>query len=492
MGLTDINAVTSKVFTGNYGTQWLSIADNDHLLEPQVYNKVFHTYGKNAKLVEMLKLFGRTIDVPDADITTIEKSWPQRVVKTKGAVAIGAAGASISIQLHADCINSAGNEVWLVGDVILIPAEFQAATISSSRGYRIHSLSTTTLTDDTALCYPLSNASTLVAASDIDTAIPAGSYLTIAYNAFARGTGQPGGLVDSVTVRTHTSFIQKFTLGLEGNIFNRPYYQLTELGGSGKFTSEKLMEMEFRAQESQGLALFTGEPNDNTSIKETSQFGGSNAVASGMGIYQWADLLGLKHTYAVTPEFADFYTIGQLFASQDITGAVIDWYTGFKFQQDIELAGLDWVKEFSSGSDLYNKVEQRLGFILKAVTLGGLTHVFYNLPEMSKAGGLGLMKAGNYVYEFPEMALGIPREDVSYESFGKSGEPKALPNLVLGYINASGENNRHILKRELGVTGSDSGLDVANEYHGMKYYLMSQFMLVCGECNKWLVFRKSK
>jgi hypothetical protein len=478
MGLTDINAVTSKMKVGNYNSAWLSITDNDEILEKQVYNKLFKQYGPNAVLVELLKLFGSVIDVPDADITTVEKTWPQRYIKTHDAIAVGAAGAAITIVQD---VSSANNVSWVEGDIILIPAEFQAATISSSRSYRIGSFATTHYTNDTAVCYPLSNASTLVPASDIDTQIPAGTYLAITYNGFARGTGQPGSVRDSFTTRTHTSFLSKFTLGLEGNIMARPYYQVTELEGTGKFTSQKLIETEFRMQESQALAMLTGEPNDNASIVQDSDFGGSNPVLSGMGIYQWADLLGLKHTYAVTPEFADFYTIGQLFASQDITGSTVDWLTGFKFQQDLELAGLDWVKEFSSGSDLYNKMEKRLGFVMKAVTLGSMTHVFYNLPELSKAGGLGLMKAGEFVYEFPELALGIPRENVSYESFGSSKEARSLPNLVMTRINHNGENNSKVLAKLPGVSGANSETNVAMDSHGNFWFMLQQFGLVVGE-----------
>jgi hypothetical protein len=489
MGLTDINAVTSKMKVGNYNQAWLSITDNDAIVKPQVYSKLFKQYGPNAMLVEVLKLFGSTIDVPDATITTIEKTWPQRVIKTKTAIVVGAAGATITVVLD---VSSANDVNWVEGDVILVPAEFQAATISSSRGYRCVTFSTTTWLNDTCVCYPLSNAATTVSASDIDTQIPAGTYMSIAYNVFAVGTGQPGGVRDSFTKRTHTSFLSKFTVGLEGNIMATPYYEVSELEGTGKFTSQKLIEMEFRLQEAQAHALLTGEPNDNTSLVVTSDFGGSNAIKSGMGIYQWADTLGLKHTYAVTPEFADFYTIGQLLASQDITGSTVDWFTGFKFQQDIELAGLDWVKEFSSGSDLYSGMEKKLGFVLKAVTLGGLTHVFYNLPEMSKAGGLGLLKAGEYVYEFPEMALGIPRENVSYESFGSSGQAKSIPNLTMFRVNHNGENNSKVLKRQLGVSGADGGLDVAVDSHGVTYWMLAQYGLVAGECNKWVLLRKAK
>jgi hypothetical protein len=315
--------------------------------------------------------------------------------------------------------------------------------------------------------------------------------MTIAYNVFARGTGQPGGVRDSFTSRTHTTFLSKFTLGIEGNMIARPYYQVSELEGTGKFTSQKLIEMEFRAQEAQALAILTGEPNDNTSLVQTSDFGGSNAIASGMGIYQWADTLGLKHTYAVTPEFADFYTIGQLLASQDITGSTVDWLTGFKFQQDIELAGLDWVKEFSN-TDLYDKANKRLGVVLKAVTLGGLTHVFYNLPEMSKAGGLGLMKAGNYVYEFPEMAIGIPRENVSYESFGPSKEAKSIPNCTMTRVSHNGENSYKILKKLPGVTGTSNEMNVAVDSHGDLWFMLMNYGLVCGEFNKVVLFRKAK
>ena len=492
MALSDVNSVTTYQSQGNYNSTWLSITGNAAVIEPQVYQKLFKTAGGKAYLVEALKLLGNTIDVPDAAITTVERAWPQRPIKLDTAVATGAAGASISVKLHADsCNTTTGTPIWKIGDVILVPATYQPTAVLSSRGYRIHSLTTTTLADDTALCYPLSNAATYLTASQISTAIPAGSYLMLAYNAFARGTNQPVGTTDSFTTRTHASFLSKWTVGIEGNVMARPYYPVTGLEGSGKFTTEKLAEAEFFLDEVTENAVLFGERTDNTNIVETSQFSGSNSVLSGMGIYQWADLLAQKHSISTAISFDDFLVIAQLFDSQDIINSTIQWLVGTKFDRDLESAGLDFIKEFSSGTDLYDAMKARIGITLRGVRLGGLEHVFYNIPAFSKAGGAGLMKAGDYVYEFPSMAIGIPMENVSYESFGKEG-PKSLPNVTLAYVNHNGENNRKVLKRLAGVSGAVEGLDVASQAHGIYYYLLTQYQIIAGEVNKWVLARVAK
>jgi hypothetical protein len=490
MALSDINSVTSYMSSGNYNSSWLSITGNAAVIQPQVYQKLFKTAGGKAYLVEMLKLLGNTIDVPDANITTVERAWPQRPIKLAAATAVTSAGAVATFKLHADSYMTASTPIWKVGDVIMVPAQYLATATLSSRGFRIHSLSTVTKTDDTATAYPLIGTGTNFTQTDIDTAIPANSYLMLAYNAFARGTTQPVGVTDSFTTRTHKSFISKWTVGIEGDVIARPYYPVTGLEGNGKFTSEKLAEAEFYLDEVTENAILFGEENDNTNIVETSSFSGSNGVASGVGIYQWADLLAQKHSYTTAISFDDFLTIAQLFDSQDIINSTIQWLVGTKFDRDLESAGLDWIKEFSSGTDLYDKMKGRLGLTVRAVRLGGLEHVFYNIPAFSKAGGAGLMKAGEYVYEFPSMALGIPMENVSYESFG--GQPKSLPNVTLAYVNHNGENNRKVLKRLAGVSGAVEGLDVASSAHGLYYYMLTQYMIVVGECNKWVLARAAK
>jgi hypothetical protein len=490
MALSDVTGVTSYNQSGNYNSTWLSITGNAAVLQPQVYQKLFKQAGAKAYLVELLKLLGNTIKVPDAAITTVEKAWPQHPIKLHDAVSTGGAGATATFVLHGDSYAVGTLPPWKVGDVIMVPATYQPTAVLTSRGYLITALTTEHNTNDTAVTYPLSNSTTLTK-SQISTAIPANSWLMLAYNAFSRGSGQPTGMTDSFTTRTHQSTLSKYTIGIEGNVIARPYYPVTGLEGSGKFTSEKLVEAEFALDEITEQAILFGEKNENTSnLVETSGFTGSNAIAAGMGIYEWADLLAQKHQYTSAISFDDFLTIAQLFDSQDVINSTIQWLVGTKFNRDLESAGLDFIKEFSSGTDLYDKVRGRIGMTLRGVRLGGLEHIFYDIPTLSKAGGAGLMKAGEYVYEFPGMAIGIPMENVSYESFGK--EPRTLPNVTLAYIAANGEDNTKLLKRLAGVSGAVDGLDVASSYHGMWYYMLTQYMIVVGEVNKWCLVRAAK
>lgn len=494
MAISDINGVTSKVQSGNYNSAWLSLTSNASLLAPQYHNKLFKQYGARAVALEILGLMGNTIDVPDATITTVEKSWPQHPIKVKTAINTGAAGAAISIVLHADNFDTNVNHQVHVNDVVMIPAKYQAAGVLSSRGYVVTALSTTTLANDTLTCNPLSNGTTLVK-SQIGVQIPANTYLFVAYNVFARGTGQPAGYTDSFTTRTHASFISKASCGFEGDIIARSYEDITGLEGTGKFTNAKLIETEFKLNEFVENAILFGELNDNTStLTEASDFGGTNAMASGMGLYQWADLLAQKHQYTGNPAFDDFYTSAVLLSSQDIVNTTVMWLTGEKYNRDLESAGLDFVKEFSSGTDLYKSIEGRLGFVLKGLTLGSLDHAFYTIPAFSKAGGAGVMTAGEYSYEFPEMALGIPMENVSYESFGggANATPRSLPNVTLAYVNHNGENNRKVMKINKGVTGVYSDMDAFNDSHGFTYWMLTQYMLIIGEANKFILMRKAK
>jgi hypothetical protein len=493
MALSSVNGVTSKFAAGNYGAEWLSITSNTAVLQAQFYNKLFKQFGSRAMALELLNILGSVIDVPDATITSVEQTWPQHPIKLGAAITTGDAGGSISAQLHADNFNTNGNHQVKVGDVIMIPAKYQPTAVLASRGYVVHSMSTTVLEDDTLLCYPLSNGST-VTKSQISVEVPVNSYLFVAYNTFARGTGQPSGVTDSFTTRTHTSFLSKWTVGFEGDIIARSYEDVTGLEGTGKFTNAKLIEAEFKLNEVIENAIMFGELNDNTNLVETSDFGGSNSRASGFGIYQWADQLAQTHNYDTAVSFDDLYTAAQLASSQDVANGTMMWYAGDQFMRDLEEAGLSWTKEFSGGTDLYDNVKNRLGIVVRAVTVGGLDNVFYPIPLFSKAGGAGVMTAGEYLYEFPRLAIGIPQENVMYESFGTSRDsaPKSIPNVTLAYTNHNGENNRKVLKINKGVSGAIPGQDAFIDSHGFYYWMLSQYMIICGGVNQWVLMRSAK
>lgn len=493
MALSSINGVTSKVANGNYGSEWLSLTSNTAVLQAQFFNKLFKQYGSRAMALELLNILGNVTDVPDATITSVEKTWPQHPIKLGAAIGTGSAGASISVKLHADNFDANVDHQVKVGDVVMIPAKYQPTAVLASRGYVVHSISTTTLADDTLLCYPLSNGTTITK-SQISVEVPTNTYLFVAYNTFARGTGQPSGSTDSFTTRTHSSFLSKLTVGFEGDIIARSYEDVTGLEGTGKFTNQKLIEAEFRLNEIVENAIMFGELNDNTNLVETSDFGGSNSRASGFGVYQWADQLAQTHNYDTQVSFDDLYTGAQLASSQDVSSGTMIWYAGDQYMRDLEEAGLNWTKEFSGGTDLYDKVKNRLGIVVRAVTIGGLDNVFYNIPIFSKAGGAGVMTAGEYSYEFPKMAIGIPQENVMYESFGtgRDSAPKSLPNVTLAYVNHNGENNRKVLKINKGVSGAIPGQDAFIDSHGFYYWMLTQYMIICGGLNQWIIMRAAK
>ncbi len=69
------------------------------------------------------------------------------------------------------------------------------------------------------------------------------------------------------------------------------------------------------------------------------------------------------------------------------------------------------------------------------------------------------------------------------------GAKNKLAHMSLGYINNNGEDRTRVLKTESGMNGM--GLPAYNQYDGVKYYLMSEFMNIFVKMNQSVLVTQS-
>jgi hypothetical protein len=474
-----ISGVTHEIVSSAYGSRWLS--KNDAVVEPQVYAKRFQQYGGGMRILSFLEAAERVVNLPaNPTITTVEETSPIPAIKTGAEVAVTAAGGDITLQLHADVFDTNNLHPVRLYETILIPAQYMATDIYNDRLYRVESMATTTLANDTLTCTPLDDD------SDIDTAIPSGTWLMLGYTPYSVGTGQPAGRTDDYTTRTHAKFLLKHTLSIEGAVASTKFY---EAAGIKYFFDERLMRAEFEFDVQKDIAITTGEANENTLVMTSVADAGTPAVLSGKGIVTWANELAQDYKYTDEIDLDAFEQFKILFDSRGVGATTARMLTGPDLRRQLDSAGLDWIREFSGGTDL--KVGTKLGITLEGFVRSGITYNVLDVKSFANPATFGIQNSDVYAYAFPTMGLVIPDENVTYSDFAGS-KGLTLPNVVLGYVNYGGENRGNILKRHLGTNNANDGIDTATEYDLTKYYLLSHFGLVVGGVQKWIIVRKRK
>ena len=482
----------SQVISAPWDQNWIS--KNSAAIAPVVYQKMYKNYGMGAEMFEMLNIAERKINVPNADVTTFERQFPENALRIRDQVATNNAGDDISIVLHGDNFDTNSNSVARIGDVIYISPLYVAGNVA--RGYRIMSLSTTTITNDTLACEPLSADSNTITGTQITTAVPAGTLISApGPNIHTHGSGQPASLNDSWATRFHRAAILKGTVRIEGGVNAKEYYEPVKVdmgGGTLGVMSKATIQAEFDLDSQQDFQILLGEQNDNSNLVETSDFSGSQTIPSGYGIWQWADQLAQDMPYSGTFDYNDFYDFGKKFESQAVVAGGALFCMGPELGRYVEQAGLEYVKEFSGGTDLLDKAIDKLGFTVNRVRINDIEYALKTMKSWANPTKLGLVQNSTYAYEFPTGGLVIPQEYVDTKFSGAgSMEMKTIPNLTLAYVNNGGENRERIMKWNPGVTNIYDFPFAANDKDGINGYWLTEMMVIVGEVNKWIKVRST-
>jgi hypothetical protein len=258
-----------------------------------------------SSIFDGLQLAGRTLTLGTRTPKWFEMLEWEKTVKINTAIATGAAGATISLVVHTDDRDVSGNVPIQVGDGVLIPAAYQTPNEN-----RIYVVDTYTAGTYTAVLRPLSQAGTVITASQIGTEIPAATVLKIHSQYSGFGTGQPKGQDVTLAEKATKTQIIKTSMNVEGGLESLDWREVEN--------SEGKMGLWLRGQEIAENthdkkiddALLVNEQSDNATLVATSNFAGSNAITAGMGYWNSAELYGSDLGYtegSVDMSFFDDY-----------------------------------------------------------------------------------------------------------------------------------------------------------------------------------------
>lgn len=427
--------VTPRV--GNYNeAHWRPLIEQR--LDPGYFLETFR-YGMGSYYFDFMEMANRTMQLWTDNPKVYEKLEWENTVKIQSQIATGAAGADITLVVSTDDRDTNNKVPIKVGDGIVIPAQYQ--TPGEDRIYVITAYVAGTFT---ATLSPLSADGNTITASQIGTAIPAGTTLKIHAYFTGRGTELPDGKYNYRLIREYQTQIIKNTRTYEGGMQSLKWYEVPSETGPTTAWFEGQDEMELDHRKACDDALFLGEINDNTTLTETSGAGGDNARKSTKGIWNWTKEVGQPLDYAAGWDMSYFYDVKDLFAATNVASREAMFCVGTDLLRSIEESNLDWLKEYSGGSDLM-RASDELGIETRRVLVNGILFQLHELKSFTNP-----LRYGNKEYNFSKYGLVIPE---GMESAEFNGKRELHPSFMVGYLNYNGENRTRIVGVIDGTTG---------------------------------------
>lgn len=468
---------TSNTVTSAFAEDWRSIYDLE--FPPQIWQQWYQKYGKGLGIFDLLAIAGQTFNVKSNSVTAFEEGSQVRPVKINGTIAImTSAGDAVTFYLDATEYNTDNDTYLRVGDTIVIPSEYMSG-IDTPAEFLVSVVGATAAATCTAT--PLNSS------AQITTAVPDDTYLMVGATRYARGTGQPAGRSFGAYSRTFNTGISKETFTIEGGqVMQESYRSQIKGGGSGLWNRNQVAS-EFSLNSQLNSALLISDENTNA-LTQTSDQGKSNVVRSTTGLWNWLDLLGQELNYSVKFTLPDLYTAKELMRGQGVVDTEVLFGMGDKLSRSVETLGLEYIKEFSGGSDLMQGM-QTIGIRPKAVIIGNVT---FNFKEMAgfvnqNTFGTDADYWGNAGFMIPMAQVTVKSSDINIA--GIEGGKLIIPNIALGYVNNNGENRTRIIQDVAGVNGL--GLKATHDGDEVSVFYLTEYMLVAMQVNQMIRILKS-
>lgn len=422
---------------GNYNeANWRPLIEQR--LDPGYFLETLR-YGMGSYYFDFMEMANRTMQLTTDTPKVFEKLDWENTVKTEGPIATGSAGADIVFVVSTDDRDSQSKVPIKVGDGVVIGAQYQ--TEGEDRIYFVHTYVPGTFT---ATASPFSADGNTIAASRIGVEVPAGTTLKIQSQYNARGTALPDGKYNYRVIREYQTQIIKNTRLYEGGMQSLKWYEVPSETGPTTAWFEGQDEMELDHRKDCDDAIFLGEINDNTALTQTSAAGGDNAVKSTKGIWNWGKEVGQPLDYAGGWDMSYMYDVKDLFLANNVVARDAMFNVGTDLYRSIEESNLDWLQQYSGGSDLM-RASDDLGIETRRVNVNGMV---FQINELKSFGNP--LRWGNKDYNFSKYGLIIPE---GMENAEVNGKRELHPNFMVGYLNHNGENRTKIVGVLDGTTG---------------------------------------
>ena len=479
------NEILSNTKQVRYGAVWSSIYD---MLKPQIWQGLVKYYGAGAGLAEFATLNGATVNVAGPTKTVYEEGSQFKLVELGAAItANNTEGGNITITL-ADTEYDAANKAYLTeNDIIVIPAYYleedgeksirpelyQVMTITTHSSIELTTYTCSPLKDNVALVEDVPDGEKLM--------VTGGLYANEAAGGKPKASGWYSRAFSCATVRTPWA---------QGGSTqsNQRYYEELKGGGSGIF-SKNTIEADLRHMKTISDIMFIGTAvtNDLTMVNRDGDY---IDITGTDGVLEHLKDRAMKQYYTSAYDMACFEDLKPALQSQGVMGREVTFFYGSELGRQIENMGLDFLKEFSGGTDLMRGLNE-IGVAIKAVLRNGVYTVFKELPSLSDPIAYGAAAFDDY---FRAMGFIIPNVDVTIRGGIEDPATSKIKNLTLGYKNYNNENRTRVVKvlpsvADFGAGFSNLAVDTWDDGRGE---ILSEIMVLFNQVNQCILVQDDR
>lgn len=438
-------------------------------LEPQIMGELIKLYGRGIGLHEILTFGGNTIDIASHEYEVHSQGSILNYITVNGDIAVsGAAGADITINV-ADDAN--GNQLLQENDVVLIPGEYVDAAVSTSPA----KFQVTAVTDNGAdvdyTCSPL------LAATELDVAVPDGTILMVTLGNYSPGSG--GGNTRNMGWYQHKFYtaIKKAAFALGGSTQSTKRYQDTMKNGQPGMYSLASLIADFTLDAAISDELLVGVEPDNVTMDDWNEV--ARTVRGTKGL--WPHLVdgGMLQEYIEDYAISDFDDVAEGFESQGVSSKYATFCMGSDLYRGFENGGLEFITEFSGGTDLMKNMGE-MGIEFRRIKKNGIDFAIVKLDTFSNPFTYGLP-----AYNWKKFGFIVPSEYTMIKNVNGS-DVVELSNLTLGYKNYNGENRRRVFGYVTGMTGRQQGAQLSTRFDADGGEFLSEFALIATKVNQMI------
>ena len=450
---------------------------HDFAFPDQVKNKLYQRYGQGFTLVQMFRNMGREFEMKNSYISAHELGSVHRTITALGNNTGGVnPGDDVYVTLSPADLDTQNAYYPRIGFTV-----FHKHTDNLMYGLRIESINVTAPTAPILKLVPFDTSLAVGVAG-----ILAGTELSIGGSSFAPGTGQPAPTSTGLYERDFYTTIAKESMGFDGPELARERWEEKQIGGKKRIWSRAYAETEFLLDLAEDCNLLMGELNDNSIVQATHR-GNSEAVTTGRGIWKWQDAISGTLNYG-TGDFNlfDLDQVPVFMRSQGVTDGVAVLAAGQGLALKLENSGLEFVKEYSGGSDFTRVVQRAFGGSeqraldvgFRMFTKGGITYVVKVVDTFSNPKLFGVS-----TYPMDDSGFAFPVSSIKDKKSGLT-----IPNISIGNLSHNGVARKRVIGVINGMTGFGD-YPIQTEYDTVDMYMLSQRAIVALGVNQHIQFK---
>ena len=463
--------ISSNTLNTPYDSVWASIYDTD-MQVPQIWSELVKYYGEGVGLLEWLYAANAIVPIAGPHKTLFEEGSLTKLVTIAGDIAVTAEGGNGHLHLAATEFTGTDSCYLSANDIVVIPAEYIEISGVQATKPELYQVTLVSAADGVLKEFTLTP---LNVHSEIAIAVPTGSQLMVTGGNYPNGV-QSGSPKSAGWYHRHfDTSTKKADWGMTGSIqSNERYYEKLRGGGNGVFTKATI-EADFLLSKAINDEIILGGGITNT-LTMNDRSGNAIQATGTVGILQHMVDAAMKQYYTLAYSAPDFDDIKDLLNSQGVTNRNVAFFVGSLLQKQIENAGLEFLKEFSGGTDLMRTLNS-WGVDFRFIHKNGIQFMLKEIPSFSDPTAYGADVFEDY---FTGLGFIIPDVDVTVR--GSLDDPAAfkLKNFSLGYKNYNGENRTRVNKILQGAAsiGSASGESARDTFDDVYGTMLSEFMVI--------------